>query len=148
MRWSRCWVGTPARLKTPVTALDTQTLAEIRPPSRSRRAAGTRRRGGAGRPAPHLATEPAPVPPATHAWQRRGVAKAGAGEQAGAYPQGKNKGQWRGVFFYISKVFNHVCFSPWDLQDSVKPQAEKQFSVLGKSRLLIMDVNVHLEPVP
>lgn len=52
------------------------------------------------------------------------------------------------VFFYVSEVFNHVCLSPWDLQDSVTQQAEEQFNVLGKSRLLIMNVSIHLEPIP
>lgn len=72
---------------------------------------------------------------------------AHAGAQAGAYPPGNGKGLWSGGFFSISNVFNHVCFSLWDLQDSIKQQAEERFSVLGKSRLLIMDVNVHQEPV-
>ena len=34
-----------------------------------------------------------------------------------------------------------------EISKTVKQQAEEQFSVWGKNRLLIMDVKVHLEPV-
>ncbi|EDL99714.1 rCG58565, isoform CRA_b [Rattus norvegicus] len=37
------------------------------------------------------------------------------------------------------------CEVSWN---SVKQQAEEQLSVLGKSRLLIVDVSLRLEPVP
>lgn len=70
------------------------------------------------------------------------------GVPAGRYPQGKGEGRWRRVFFDLNNVFNHVCLNMRDLRTFINNRHRNNLMFGAKCRFMIMDINIHLVPVP